>query len=206
MHLAPDPAVLADGCLPVPAGKIAAVVTSLEMTAPPPERPAPVRPDLAVVAVPRPDPEWYRRLFREVGGGWLWFARLKLADDALAAAIRHPDVAVHALRRDGADVGFFELDFRLEGVAELAYFGLVPDAVGGGAGRFLMNQALRLAWERPIRRLWVHTCTLDHPAALPFYLRSGFRPIGRQIEVVDDPRLAGLLPRDAAPHIPVIGT
>ncbi|MCC7273790.1 MAG: GNAT family N-acetyltransferase, partial [Alphaproteobacteria bacterium] len=73
-----------------------------------------------------------------------------------------------------------------------------------GAGRWLMNRAVEIAWARPIARFWVHTCTLDHPGALAFYVRSGFVPFRRQVEIADDPRLLGQAPRSAAAHVPVI--
>ena len=89
-------------------------------------------------------------------------------------------------------------------VCELSYFGLTAKVTGTGAGRWLMNRAIELAWSRPIERFWVHTCTYDHPGALSFYMRSGFRPFRREIEICDDPRLSGVLPRTASPHIPII--
>jgi hypothetical protein len=67
-----------------------------------------------------------------------------------------------------------------------------------------MNRALERAWSGEVRRVWVHTCTFDHPSAVAFYQRSGFRPFRRQIEIADDPRLDGTAPRDAAEHVPVI--
>jgi hypothetical protein len=67
-----------------------------------------------------------------------------------------------------------------------------------------MNRAIERAWSKPISRLWVHTCTLDHPDALAFYLRSGFRAYARRVEVADDPRLLNLAPRTVAAHIPII--
>ena len=97
-----------------------------------------------------------------------------------------------------------ELDFGAEGECELSYFGVTPPLVGHGAGRWMMNRALQLAWSRSIRRLWVHTCSLDHPGALDFYIRSGFAPFRRQVEVADDPRVMGLLPKTAAPHVPIL--
>ena len=86
----------------------------------------------------------------------------------------------------------------------MSFFGLVPEAIGQGWGRLLMAEALRRAWERPIDRLWVHTCTLDHPRALGFYMRSGFRPYKRAVEIAEDPRLKGYVPLTTAPHIPPI--
>jgi hypothetical protein len=80
-----------------------------------------------------------------------------------------------------------------------------PDGIAA-IGAWLRR--LRLAhgegWARPIRRFWVHTCTLDHPDALAFYVRSGFTPYRQQIEIADDPRQTGALPRHAAPRVPII--
>jgi GNAT superfamily N-acetyltransferase len=97
-----------------------------------------------------------------------------------------------------------ELDFRESGQCEIAYFGLVPELAGHGHGRWLMAQTLALAWVPGIERLWVHTCTLDHPSALNFYRAQGFVPFARAVETFDDPRLGGVLPRDAAPQIPLL--
>jgi GNAT superfamily N-acetyltransferase len=83
-------------------------------------------------------------------------------------------------------------------------FGVTEKLVGTGAGRWLMQHAQMHAWSRPIERLWLHTCTFDHPAALPFYQRAGFRAFRRQVEVEDDPRLDGTAPRNVAMHVPVI--
>jgi GNAT superfamily N-acetyltransferase len=86
----------------------------------------------------------------------------------------------------------------------LAYFGVTSKLLGSGAGRWLMDRALELAWSRPVERIWVHTCTFDHPAALSFYQRAGFRPFRRQIEIADDPRLDGTAPCHVAKHVPII--
>jgi GNAT superfamily N-acetyltransferase len=134
----------------------------------------------------------------------LWFSRLVMPDGELAAILRSPGVEVYALTAAGRDEGLLELDFREAGQCELAFYGLTDAVQGQGAGRWLMNRALENAWSRPILRLWVHTCTLDHPDALPFYLRSGFRPYARRVEVADDPRLTGLAPRGSAKHVPIV--
>ena len=195
--------ILPDGYSDVPAGKIAAVVTHLEMI----ERAAlPRDPEGAwtLRRVQVPDLDWYRDLYRRIGEEWLWFSRLRMPDAELAAIIQSPLVEVYALVHDGRDEGLLELDFRTAGHCELAFFGVTAKLIGGGAGRWLMNRALELAWSRPVSRVWVHTCTFDHPAALSFYQRSGFRPFRRQIEISDDPRVNGTAPRDVARHVPII--
>ncbi len=193
------------GYSPVLPGQLANVVTCLEMLAPPPPRPdSGFPPSYELVRVPNPDRAAYRALFRRIGERWLWYSRLVMPDAELAAILADPAVEVFMLRAEGQDLGLLELDFRRMPDCELAFFGLAPEAIGGGLGRTLMNVAIARAWSRPIRRFWVHTCNFDHPAALGFYLRSGFRPYAYQIEVQPDPRLTGHLPRDAAPQVPII--
>jgi len=195
--------ILPDGYSDVPAGKVAAIVTHLEMTA----RPS-LRPDLpgawSLRKVETPALDWFRDLDRRVGEEWLWFSRARMADAALAAIIQSPLVEIHALVHEGRDEGLLELDFRDAGQCELVFFGVTAPLIGSGAGRWLMNRALELAWSRPVTRVWLHTCTFDHPSALAFYQRSGFRPFRRQIEVADDPRLDGTAPRHVAKHVPII--
>lgn len=196
--------ILTNGFYEVPRGKIAAVVTYLEMHEKPATRPAPTEVCWRLAAVEQPEIEWYRDLFRRVGEDWLWFSRLLLSDDELQGILKHPDIVFYALQLEGQDEGILELDFRKEGECELAFFGISPKLLGLGAGRWMMNQALDLAWSRPIKRLWLHTCTLDHPQALTFYQRSGFTPYRREVEVADDPRLIGKASRHAAAHVPII--
>lgn len=193
-----------DGCYDLPPGKLAEVVTYLEMTAPPPPRPVPDLPHLALRRVERPELAWYRDLFRRVGAEWLWASRLVLSDVDLARTLHDPLIELHALAADGRDEGILELDRREPPDVELSFFGLTPALTGQGAGRWLMSRALELAWGHAPRRLWLHTCTLDHPAALAFYQRSGFRPYRRAVEIADDPRLTGHLPATAAAWLPLI--
>lgn len=190
---------------PIPDRHIAAIVTSLEMTERPPLRPMPSG-ELRLERWEAPALEKYRLLYRRVGEPWLWFSRLVMPDDELAAIIHNPDVMIWAVSdRRGIEVGILELDFREAGQCELAFFGLIPALNGKGHGRWLMAMALQAAWARKgVERLWVHTCTLDAPGALGFYIKSGFRPYQRQLETFPDPRLTGHLPREAAPQIPII--
>lgn len=188
----------------VPDGKIAAVVTHLQMFARPAKRPVPQL-TAQLVAHAKPHLDWYRDLFMRVGGqDWMWFSRMGMTDAELSAILHRDDVWVYSVQHNGRDEGMLELDFRAPGECELGYFGLTPTMVGTGAGRWLMEQALDLAWAQPIKRFHVHTCTLDSPAALPFYMRSGFTAYHRQVEIADDPRKIGILPANSAPQEPVI--
>ena len=195
--------IVPDGYSDIPAGKVAAIVTHLEMTARPARRPDPAG-AWTLRRVEMPPLDWFRDLYRRVGEEWLWVSRIRMPDAEVASHLHSPRLEVYALVDDNGDEGLLELDFREPGQCEIVMFGVTAKLVGTGAGRWLMNRALEIAWSRPIARLWLHTCTYDHPAALAFYQRSGFRACRRQIEVRDDPRLDGTTPRDVAPHVPVI--
>jgi GNAT superfamily N-acetyltransferase len=185
--------------------ELAAVVTYLEMREPPPHGVQPSTLSLKRVASPEPDA--YRNLFRLVGSPWLWFSRLILDDAKLAAIIRDPAVELFTVADEtGRDVGMLELDFREPGECELAFIGLIPALSGKGHGRWLVAESVRRAWREGVIRVHVHTCSLDHPAALAAYRRAGFIPFRRAIERFPDPRLLGILPRDCAPQVPLFGT
>lgn len=198
--------IAADGFMSVPPGRVATIVTSLEMTSAPASEAGATHPaGVELIRVQHPDLGWYRRLFRAVGEDWLWFSRLRLDDHQLAAIIHDPAVQVYALRLAAADVGILELDFREVDQCEIAFFGLVPTEIGKGLGGYLMNEAMAHAWRAPIKRLWVHTCTLDHPGALAFYRRQGFRAYRQQVEIAADPRVHGELSPTAGAHVPIFG-
>ncbi len=196
--------ILPDGYSDIPAGKIAAIVTHLEMTAQPAPRPDHCRRLDPAPGLRRLRLDWFRDLYRRVGEEWLWFSRIRMPDAELAARLHSPQLEVYALVDGNSDEGLLELDFREPGQCEIGMFGVTAKLIGTGAGRWLMNRALDIAWSRPVTRVWLHTCTFDHPAALAFYQRSGFRAFRRQVEVSDDPRLDGTAPRDVAKHVPVI--
>jgi GNAT superfamily N-acetyltransferase len=188
----------------VDVGKLANVATYLEMTAQPAPRPDPPGVSYVLARVAAPEPDWYRSLFQRIGEPWLWSSRLAMSDGELLRNVLDPLVEVYVLRSDGEDAGLLELDFRSAGECEIAFFGVLERVVGTGAGRWLMNRTLERAWAPTIRRVWVHTCNLDHPVALPFYIRSGFVPYKRQVEIYDDPRILGLQPETAAPGVPIL--
>ncbi len=196
--------ILPDGYLDLAPGKLANVVTNLEMFARPPLRAEPSGINATLRRMERPAPDKYRALFHKVGDPYLWYSRLIMSDDELRSVIHDPAVEIYSVDVNGVAEGMLELDFREAGEAEITFFALTEKMIGTGTGRWLMNRALEIAWSHPIRRLWVHTCTLDHPNAVDFYIRSGFVPYKRQVEVSDDPRLTGVVPREAAPGVPLL--
>jgi len=186
------------GLIPVPPGHLGAVVTYLEMLEAPPARP-PIDSPLGLERWDEPDPARYRRLFERVGARWLWYSRLAMDEASLRAAIGE----VHAvIGPGGEEAGLIELDFR-DGDCLIKFLGLVPDLAGRGHGGWLFAETLQLAWREGVRRVRVNTCTLDHPAALPAYIKAGFEAYKRAFESFPDPRLVGLLPADSAPQIPL---
>jgi len=191
---------------PIREGDLVAVVTFLEMLEPPNGDIPDSR--LRLRRVENPDVATYRTLFEVVGSRWLWFSRLIMDDAKLAAIIHDPNVELYVVEDPGRPewAGMLELDFREKGECELAFIGLVPELAGQGHGRWLLAQAVNLAWREGVDRVHVHTCTLDHPAALSAYRRAGFVPFKRAIERFPDPRLLGFLPRSCAPQIPLLGT
>ena len=196
---------MADQLIDVPPGYLASVITHLEMTSRPRPR-AMAQAPLSLKRWTSVTPDNYRTLFRRVGEPWLWVSRLLLTDDALRAILDDDDIALYAVvDLHGVEVGMLELDFRVKGQCELGFLGLIPALNGKGYGRWLMGQALMLAWRKDVDRVWLHTCTLDHPAAIGFYLNSGFTAFKREVEIMKDPRCSGLYDADIAPKIPVIG-
>jgi GNAT superfamily N-acetyltransferase len=192
-----------EGYTDLPPGLIANVVTYLERSVSP-SAAAPVSESYDVRSLRAPSNEWYRAIYRRVGERWLWFERAILSDDALTRRLTASTAEILALEQDGETMGFAELDWSLAGNVEVAMFGVVEEVVGRGAASFLMQHVLARAATEGIGRAWLHTCTFDHPAAIPFYRRQGFVPYKFAIEVMPDPRLTGHLPREAGPHVPLI--
>jgi len=185
-------------------GFIATVVTHLEMSEKPSTTAISFPDGITLEAFNSPTPAAYRELYCKVGTEWLWSSRILMPDAELAAILNRDSVEIYVLRDMEESIGLLELDFSEPGECELAYFGLVGKATGKGLGQALMSEAIERAWAKPIKRFWVHTCTFDSPGALRFYMRSGFTPYAYQVEVQADPRLMGILPMNAAPHVPVL--
>lgn len=179
------------------------VITYLEMFVRPtgPRPPLPAG-KLALIQAEDCPVSFYRYLYETVGTPWVWFERRLLSDAQLAAEINRPNTEIFVLYVAGVPAGYFEINLEAS-ETELNYFGLVPDFIGRGLGPFLLQAAIDRAWSRPIERFWVHTCTFDHPRALPLYQRLGFAVYARRSASFDDPRLTGTLPRSLThPRLP----
>jgi len=159
--------------------------TYLEMTTWPAHDTPPSGEGIEVIHAQRPTVAFYRFLYDAVGRDFQWVDRTMMSDDALGAIVYDDRVEVHVLYADGTPAGYAELDRRTDGQIELAYFGMMPEFRGKGLGRYFLNWAVAKAWSYDPERVWVHTCELDHPAALPTYLGAGFAVYYEQI--IDQP-------------------
>jgi GNAT superfamily N-acetyltransferase len=135
---------------------------------------------------------FYRYLYDTVGRDWVWWLRRTVPDAEIASLLARSDISIHVLYRGGEPAGFYELERRGEAGINLAYFGLMPHAIGNGIGRALLRQAIDTAWAERPRALTVNTCTADHPRALPNYISAGFRPLRTVREVWPVPNRLGL--------------
>lgn len=175
------------------AAPLEVTITWLEMTARP-ARPSFARPHgVALMRAADPGVGFYRYLYNGVGEDWLWTDRRVLDDAALDAIVSDDRVEIYVLYRHGVPAGFAELDRRQDGDIELAYFGLMPGAIGRGLGVWLLHEAIDIAWSYEPERLWLHTCTHDHPRALPLYQRAGFVPYRQETRTIPDPRKTGVI-------------
>jgi GNAT superfamily N-acetyltransferase len=176
---------------PPPSDQLDVTIIYLEMWARP-DRPAvaPPRADVAVLRAHMPTASFYRYLYDHVGAPWLWYERREMSDQRLLQVVRDPAVEVQVLYVGGVPAGYAELDGRVDGEVELVYFGLIPEFIGLGLGSYFLAWTVARAWDRGPRRLWVHTCSLDHPRALSAYLAAGFAEYARETVRIDDPRLS----------------
>jgi ribosomal protein S18 acetylase RimI-like enzyme len=160
--------------------------TYLEMTSPA---------DLRAGAAPDPAPSvervgecsvsFFRYLYEEVGRAFHWVDRLSWTDVMVERHLASPAISLWLLTWRAAPAGYFELRRHDDDSVEIAYFGLLPDYIGRGWGRYLLTEAVRAAWSLEPPRVWLHTCTLDHPAALPNYIQRGFRPVREEVYTAD---------------------
>jgi GNAT superfamily N-acetyltransferase len=165
--------------------EVAYTVTWLEMTARP-ERPRPHVPmlkGLSLLRAETPPVHFFRYLYDAVGRDYEWTDLHAWSDEDLAAFAQDPSVALYVAYMAGWPAGFIQLDYRVEGLCDIAYFGLAPEAMGRGLGDWLLGTGVHMAWDAGVARMTVNTCTLDHPRALPTYQKWGFVPVKREERV-----------------------
>ena len=129
---------------------------------------------LMVVPVERPSVPYYRFLYNAVGQDYHWLSRRKMSDEQLATVLDAPTTELHVLHVEGSPAGFAELDCQPNGI-ELVQFGLLPEYIGRKLGPWFLSRIIEHVWNSPTRRFWLHTCSLDHPAAVRTYQQAGFR-------------------------------
>ena len=158
-----------------------AVRTSLEMRGADALRPARVaRPGVRVERVHDCPVSFWRYLYCEVGRAYHWIDRLAWTDAQVRAYLDSPSLSLWLMTVDGAPAGYFELRCEKDGAVEIAYFGLLPEFTGRGLGGHLLTEAVERAFASGAARVWLHTSTLDHPAALRNYLSRGFRVVRKE--------------------------
>ena len=168
------------------ARRIPMTVTFLEMNARPTALPPPQpRGKVALLRCEKPPVHFYRYLYDTIGADYFWVDRKRLTPDKLAEVIQDPLNLLYVLYADGSADGMDELGLRKEGVADISYFGLMPEAIGRRLGYFFFYHTCANAWAHPIQRLTINTCTLDHPRALPLYQRLGFTAYAREERFVE---------------------
>ncbi len=159
--------------------------TYLEMTSPGDLRPASIAgPKPRIARLPDCTIDMFRFLYEEVGRAYRWTDRLSWNDEMVQGHLSTPGVSIWLLSWENQPAGYFELRAHDDDSVEIAYFGLLPDFIGRGWGKYLLTRAVQSAWQLNPRRVWLHTCTLDHPAALPNYLKRGFREVRQETYTV----------------------
>ena len=127
---------------------------------------------------------FFRFLYQEVGQTYRWTDRLAWSDETISSHLAIPGVSIWLMSWKEQPAGYFELRQHEDRSVEIAYFGLLPDFIGRGWGKYMLTRAVESAWQLGGNRVWLHTCTLDHPAALPNYLKRGFRPVRQETYTV----------------------
>jgi GNAT superfamily N-acetyltransferase len=167
------------------AGSTEVTRTYLEMVSAGDLRPAP-RPDPApwIERIDHCSPALFRFLYAEVGRDFQWTDRLSWSDSEIQAHLDNPGVSMWLMSEGQTAAGYFELRAHDDKSVEIAYFGLLPPFIGRGWGKYLLTRAAQEAWDLRPNRVWLHTCTLDHPSALPNYLKRGFRPVRSEMYTI----------------------
>jgi ribosomal protein S18 acetylase RimI-like enzyme len=153
--------------------------------------PAPLR----VAKIVQPSPELNRFFYSAVGGDWFWIDRLSWSRSQWLENIERPELETWLLYVNDTPAGYCEHELQHQNHphgdrVELVYFGLLPSFTGQGWGGLFMQAMIGRAWQREAQSVWLHTCSLDHPAALTFYRRQGFQDFKQETEQKELPDIA----------------
>ena len=165
----------------------------------PPAHPPTLNHPITLTRIMEPTIGFYRYLYNAVGEPWLWYERRIMEDEKLLPIIHDDRIEIYCLFVGGVPAGYAELNRREPTDIELSYFGLIPEFIGRGLGRYFLEAVIDIAWSHHPNRFWLHTCTLDHPSALSNYQRRGFSPFDQKTRKVMDPRRVGYMPVNVGP-------
>jgi GNAT superfamily N-acetyltransferase len=154
--------------------------TYLELTCPEDFKPCRAIDGVRIERAADCPPSFFRYLYKEVGRRYHWIDRLSWSDEQIRTRLAQAGVSLWVIYCGGVPAGYFELEQHDDGSVEIVYLGLLPEFIGRGLGKYLLSYAVDQAWHMGANRVWLHTCTLDDPAALPNYLKRGFRPFKRE--------------------------
>lgn len=161
------------------------ITTYLQMSALNKLVPAPINdPEFTVREAVERQGQLNRALYLLVGEQWGWIDKLGWSDLDWKRYAADEQLRTFVASLRGATAGYYELRRDGAQAVEVAYFGLAPDFIGRGLGGALLTDALRRAWSWDAQRVWLHTCTLDHPAALRNYLARGMQVYDRKTRQV----------------------
>ncbi len=184
------------------APRLEVVLTRLEMRKPPKRRQLPSPPGkLALLRAEKPTVSFYRYLYNTIGERCFWWERRGTTDNRLKGEIQNRSTEIYVLYVNGVPAGFSELDMRdigTTGDCELARFGLVPEFVHRGYGRYLLTWTVDAAWRQEPARIVGTVRSLDGPRAAGLLQWAGFVPYAQEKAVIKDPRHTGLIPSDTA--------
>ena len=168
-------------------------VSYLEMVSPP-DFDWPIEPssNILVLEANNPPVRYFFSLYEAVGAEYEWTDKYSCRTKEVNDFLLDSDVKLFTFLKNGWTAGFFVLDKRKRNTCDLAYFGLVPEAIGHGYGEYLLKFAIKESWKaKDVNFLTVNTNTLDHPNALPLYKKMGFKVIANEKEtrVLTRPRI-----------------
>lgn len=129
--------------------------------------------------------QFNRFLYQLIGGPWQWLDKLSWSDDEWIEYAENDNLRTWVAYHKGSPAGYYDLQQQEGGNVEISYFGLAPRFIGMGFGGYLLSQAIKSAWEwQGTKRVWVHTCTLDHPGALENYKARGMTVYHEETEKI----------------------